>query len=193
VLPAVFLAGIDAVAVGGGSFGRFGPALAGWMVSSPLLTKPSLPAPVWAVPVVLLMVIVSPRALPDYAAYFYPDYRSAYAYFTDMPGQTIYSYGLRPYFLLGRETQHRVIYDLNPPRALVLDPGGLVRVLLDCMSPSYLVFSDHGIGNGYFGELLVNGVEVVSQNEHLVILRNNAARSGRSPKARCFGSYFMTG
>jgi hypothetical protein len=47
--------------------------------------------PAWAVPMVLLTFIVSPRTLPDYKAYFYPDYRSAYTYFTDMPGQTIYS------------------------------------------------------------------------------------------------------
>jgi hypothetical protein len=110
-----------------------------------------------------------------------------------MPGQTIYSYGLGPYFLLGRGAQHPLIYDLNPPRALVLDPGGLVRDLLDCTSPSYLVFSDHGIGNAYFSELHVSGVEVVSRNEHFVILRNPAAGNRDGRKARCFGSYFMTG
>jgi hypothetical protein len=100
---------------------------------------------------------------------------------------------LRPYFLLGRGTQHRLIYDLNPPRALVLDPGALVRDVLDCTSPNYLVFSDHGIGNAYFVDLLVNGLKVVSRNEHVVILRNPAASSVPSRKTRCFGSYFMTG
>jgi len=93
-----------------------------------------------------------------------------------------------------RAAQLRVIYDLNAPGVLVLDPGALVQELVDCSSPNFLVFSDHGIGNAYFKNLLIRGVEVVSENEHFIILRNPAAASGGSRRrARCSGGYPMTG
>ncbi len=193
VLPALFLAGIDAVTVAAGIGRRLvGPSLAQWTMSRALPAKPVFPATACAVLVLFLMYWLSPRTLPDYTAYFYPDYREAYRYFADMPGQTIYSYGLRPYFLLGREGQHRVMYDLNPTPAVERDPGGLVRTLVDCESPDFLVFSDYMVGNGYFNRLLVGGVEVVSRDEHVVILRNLAAASGRRGMG-CSGRYAMMG
>ena len=101
VLPALFLAGIDAVAVGAALAERLVPSFARWRFPGALPVRPILPAPAWAVPTVLLILALSLRTLPDYTAYFYRDYQAAYAYFAGMPGQTIYSYGLRPYFLLG--------------------------------------------------------------------------------------------
>ena len=103
VLPAVFLVGIDAVAVAAGLFWRLARSFAQWTVPVPSLrVRPALPAICWAVPTVLAVLALAPRTLADYTAYFHTEYREAYVYFADMPGQVIYSYGLAPYFLVGR-------------------------------------------------------------------------------------------
>jgi hypothetical protein len=136
VLPAVFLAGIDAVAVAAGLLWRLARPFARSTVPAPSLrVRPALPAMVWAVPTVLAVLALAPRTLADYTAYFHTEYREAYLYFADMPGQAIYSYGLAPYFLVGRGNQHHVAYDLSRTKALIDDPSGLVRSLVDCVSP----------------------------------------------------------
>jgi len=147
---------------------------------------------VWAVPTVLAVLALAPRTLDDYTAYFHTEYREAYLYFADMPGQAIYSYGLAPYFLVGRGNQHHVTYDLSRTKALIDDPSGLVRSLVDCVSPNFLVFSDRVVGNGYFRKLVVPGIEAVYETEHLVILRNPAGGSGRRG-AGCPARYVMAG
>jgi hypothetical protein len=193
VLPAVFLVGIDAVAVVAGLLRRLARPFAQWTVPVPSLrVRPALPAMVWAVPTVLAVLALAPRTLDDYTAYFHTEYREAYLYFADMPGQAIYSYGLAPYFLVGRGNQHHVTYDLSRTKALIDDPSGLVRSLVDCVSPNFLVFSDRVIGNGYFRKLLVPGIEAVYENEHLIILRNPAGGSG-SRGVGCPARYVMAG
>ena len=193
VLSAVFLAGIDAAAVGGGLFQRLVRPFSQWATPVPgFLARPVLPAMVWAVPTALAVLALAPRTLNDYTAYFHREYREAYMYFADMPGQRIYSYGLAPYFLAGRGKQHHLTYDLSRTKTLLDDPGGLVRSLVDCVSPSYLVFSDRVVGNAYFPKLLVPGIERVYEDEHLIILRNPAGGSGRRGAA-CPPRYVMAG
>jgi hypothetical protein len=193
VLPTVFLVGIDAVAVVAGLFWRLARPFARWTMPVPRFrVRLALPAMVWAVPTVLVVLALAPRTLDDYTAYFPTEYREAYLYFADMPGQRIYSYGLAPYFLVGRGNQHHLTYDLNTYDALLVDPGGLVQSFVDCASPNFLVFSDHVIGNGYFRKLLVPGVEAVYESEHLIILRNPTGGSG-SRGANCSGRHVMTG
>ena len=98
-------------------------------------------APAWVVGPVLLLAVValSPPTLPTYDAYFPSDYRAAYTYFADRPGASIYALGPQPFFLLGRHGQHRVVYDLNPPRRWTEDPAGFVREILRCTTAAFLV------------------------------------------------------
>jgi hypothetical protein len=193
VLPAVLLAGIDAAAIAGGLLAKLTGSIGLWAPSRERPLMPSLPAVAWAVPVVLAVLSLSPRTLPTYEAYFYPDYRAAYLHFTDMPGTTIYAYGLRPYFLLGRKAQHRVIYDLNPPVELLKDPARFARHIAECVSPDFLVFSEHLIGGDYFPKLLIDRLEVVTASEHFVILRNRAESRDPRRSGTCPPRYRMLG
>jgi hypothetical protein len=193
VLPAVFLVGIDAVAVAAGLIWRLAGPFARSAVPVPRLrVRLALPAIACAVPAVLAVLALAPRTLPDYTAYFPREYRGAYSYFADMPGQTIYSWGLANYFLTGRGNQHRLISDPGIPSGLIYDPGGLVQSVVDCVSPNFLVFSDYHIGNGYFRKLLVHGLEVAYENEHVIILRNPAGGGG-SRGASCPRRYLISG
>ena len=201
VLPALFLVGIDAAAVVSSFFMRLKRRL---LVKRPTAerafstaarqVKVSLPVALCAAWSLLALVILSPQTRANYEAYFYEDYRAVYLYFTEMSPQTIYAYGLRPYFLLGRRMQHRVVYDLHPPGHLRVDPAAFAQYVAACVSPNFLVFSDHVLGSDYFRKLLlgVEDLQVVAATEHFIVLRN-AAFGQRKVAGRCPARYPMTG
>jgi hypothetical protein len=142
----------------------------------------SLPT-LFCIPALAAIVFwLSPETLTSYEAYFYDDYREAYVYFADRPGTTIYASGVRPYFLLGRQAQHRIVYDLNPrERELLTNPSGFVDAIARCVGPEFFVFSDHRIGNGYFGLLArASHLVVVLRTEHVVVFHHARSSSGNA-------------
>jgi len=110
-LAAIFLLGIDATAV------LTDLASRPWHLRSahrrraetpphPRLLSPRCPVALVALRLVVAVIDVSPRTRASYEG-FYSDYRPAYTFFAHMLAQTIYAYGLRPYFLLGAAMQLR--------------------------------------------------------------------------------------
>jgi hypothetical protein len=178
ILPAIVLVGIDVAAVVAGALRRGGSRT--WHRAWP---RVGIPALLGAPLLFLSMVALAPGALA-YEQYFYADYREAYTYFMDRPGTTIYAVGPRPFFLLGRHAQHRVIYDLNAPSSLRDDPAGFVREIARCVDPEYLVLSEVD------AEQLrpSDGLDVVAQGPRYVVLRN---RHGAIDRLGCGARYVM--
>jgi hypothetical protein len=129
--------------------------------------------PAWAgVPAVLLAVVaLAPATLPSYEAYFYPAYHDAYAYFLDRPGTTIYALGPRPFFLLGRHLQHRVVYDLNPPPRLKDDPARFIHDIVRCVAPAFLILPEGAVAATAQAEEA--SLVVVERQPQYVILENS--------------------
>lgn len=177
VLPVILFLGIDVAAVVAGALRR------GSRTWHRALPRVKIPALVGVPFLFFVMVALNPGTL-SYEQYFYADYREAYTYFMDRPGTTIYAAGLRPFFLLGRQAQHRVTYDLNAPRLLRDDPARFVHEVTRCVDPEYLILPEVGAE-----QLRLSGrLEVVAQGPRYVVLRNLHRAADR---LGCAGRYVM--